>query len=413
MKATEKTHKHNIKNIEALQEVNFVEEDGKKSLNVTIVKSGWSKNSNYWTKKAVKSIGERLLKRPKIFIDHVEEKDKRKTGRKLEDWAATVRSYDIVEEDNVTKCNAIIDMTEKGEWLYNEAKKDPTQVGLSVDAKCACVTGEAEGRKGRIVKEAVYMASTDFVTYQSAGGQVISIAAAEQEEELMNIQALIEALGKDEQFNSVKDLLQGIVDLPESEEGLTDVERKEAISKVIKTYKDGLVKETKTIKKEEKIIKEEVSSMDTLQDVKQNKEIYEALQKEFKDEEAKNGKQAEIVKENETLKKKVEDAEKVNKELKEAQDKAKAKAILQDRKTFIAKTVKDLKIPDKVLEAIQDTLEGMESDEKVKTFLESIKPQGGKIEDMKTDKDKKKANDSKENVSEASEEDEIESLQTL
>ena len=279
-------------------------------------------------------------------------------------------------------------MTENGMWLYEEAKKDPSQVGLSVDAKCACVNGEAEGQTGRIVKEAVYMASTDFVTYASAGGGVISIAAAEQEEELMNIQA------------------------PESEEGLTDVERKEAISKVIKTYKDGLVKEIKIVKKEEKIIKEEVSSMDTLQDVKQNKEIYEALQKEFKDEEAKNGKQAEIVKENETLKKKVEDAEKVNKELKEAQDKAKAKAILQDRKTFIAKTVKDLKIPDKVLEAIQDTLEGMESDEKVKTFLESIKPQGGKIEDMKTDKAKKKANDSKENVSEASEEDEIDALQT-
>lgn len=147
--------------------------DEEKTILVRVLSPGWSKNGNYYSPTIAASLAEKVKESAKSYIDHKQNLETKAFGRSLRDWAATVE--DTFVESGVPY--AKLRMTENPEsaWLYEEAKKHPAEVGVSIDAQAKVTeNGEADGRKGRIVDEIV-SARCDLVAAPSAGGQVMQV----------------------------------------------------------------------------------------------------------------------------------------------------------------------------------------------------------------------------------------------
>jgi len=155
----------------SLSEAKF--DDEQKTILVRVLSPGWSKNGNYYSPTVAASLAEKVKESAKSYIDHKQNPETKAFGRSLRDWAATVE--DTFVESGVPY--AKLRMTENPEsaWLYEEAKKNPGEVGISIDAQAKVTeNGEAEGRKGRVVDE-IMSARCDLVASPSAGGQVMQV----------------------------------------------------------------------------------------------------------------------------------------------------------------------------------------------------------------------------------------------
>lgn len=151
-------------------------DDEKKEIEVTALASGWSTNGNYYSDEVAESLGSFLLEHRKVHMNHRDTPQTRRFGRDLQEWAGTVLEAQGIDG----RCVARIDMTGNGQtaWLYTEAKKNPKNLQLSIDASVRISEGEIDGRKGRIVEE-FKKATVDFVGYASAGGQAERILASQ------------------------------------------------------------------------------------------------------------------------------------------------------------------------------------------------------------------------------------------
>lgn len=148
-------------------------DDTTKTVRVKILEPGWSKNGNYYSPVIAEAIAAKIRESTKTYCDHKQDEQTKKFGRSLRDWAATV--HEAAVENGVPY--AVLRMTENPEtgWLYEEAKKHPQEVGVSIDAQAKVTEhGEAEGKKGRIVEE-ILSARCDFVASPSAGGRVMQV----------------------------------------------------------------------------------------------------------------------------------------------------------------------------------------------------------------------------------------------
>jgi cation transport regulator ChaB len=148
---------------------------------IVALESGWSKNGNYYSKPVAESLAPFLLQRRKIYVNHVEESEK-KLGRDLSDWAATVEEAYGKEG----KCHAKIRFSENlnGEFLFKESLIHPEEVQFSIDALARAKEGEAEGKTGIIIEKFAMLDSLDFVDYASAGGKLIKAYASAAATEL-------------------------------------------------------------------------------------------------------------------------------------------------------------------------------------------------------------------------------------
>jgi hypothetical protein len=158
-----------------LGEARFNDED--KTVTVKVLQPGWSKNGNYYSKDVAVSLADKLRESTKSFCDHRQDEQTKKFGRSLRDWTATVQETRV--NDGIPHATLRMTANPETQWLYEEAKQHPHEVGISIDAQAKVTeNGEAEGRKGRIVEE-ILSARCDFVASPSAGGHVTQVTQAQ------------------------------------------------------------------------------------------------------------------------------------------------------------------------------------------------------------------------------------------
>ena len=154
-------------------------EEGTKKVELTLLKSGWSKNGNFHPKDQIEQLLPLIESRPKMYLDHKilpENQRHMKLSRSTSEWAATIEKV-WVDGDEL---KAVVEFTDNPNtvWLFEEAKKYPDQVQVSVDIMAEVQEGfEEGGKKGTLIKQYLFYFSGDFVSYASAGGKVVGIAA--------------------------------------------------------------------------------------------------------------------------------------------------------------------------------------------------------------------------------------------
>jgi len=162
-----------------------------KLLELKLIQKGWSKNGYFYSKNVAESVAKITKKqnRMKMFMNH----GFGWFGRGLEEWAATLEKTS--SKDGASYGVARMTENPKTAWLYQEAEKDPTQIGASIsarakirdfDAKEDKILTAEDGFKALhkeqdkyVVEEIVFMESTDFVTYAAAGGGIEQVLAGE------------------------------------------------------------------------------------------------------------------------------------------------------------------------------------------------------------------------------------------
>lgn len=147
--------------------------------NIKIISPGWG-TSGYYSPDVLEAAGtDRVFPRgTQMFLDHPGSTERHdRPERSVRDLAA------VLETDGVWQANH-----PDGPGLYAQAKVFETYqplikdlapyIGVSIRAAAEMGTGEAEGRKGRIVERLVEAVSVDFVTKAGRGGAVISVLEA-------------------------------------------------------------------------------------------------------------------------------------------------------------------------------------------------------------------------------------------
>ena len=158
--------------------------DGTKKMAVKLIKEGWSKNGYHYSKEVAESVADHIMKRPQMYMDHSQGM---MAGRSFKDLVA-VATESYKKEG---AAYAVVEMVDNPatNWLYDLAKKFPGQVGASIDARAKVKPYEAkEGEDTQknqkyVVEEIVFLNSVDFVTYPSAGGEVVEILASQKLDE--------------------------------------------------------------------------------------------------------------------------------------------------------------------------------------------------------------------------------------
>lgn len=115
----------------------------------------------------------------KMFANHRPRVNGKKTEGRIEDLAAVFRSPCMYMEQGPDGPGGYAYVDLKENWKAPLATL-AADIGTSIDNGGLCVNGEADGRKGAIVKR-IYndgLPSVDFVTTAGAGGKIISLQEA-------------------------------------------------------------------------------------------------------------------------------------------------------------------------------------------------------------------------------------------
>jgi len=154
-----------------------------KRMEVKLLAEGWSKNGYYYSREVAESLAHLINSsgRRKMYIDH-QDMFFSTPSRKLKEFAAVIvecyakegASYAIVESTG----NPMTD------WIFEFAERHPKEIGASIDARAKVEEvdepEDEEKKKDRWnVKELTFVNSVDFVSYASAGGEVVSALAQE------------------------------------------------------------------------------------------------------------------------------------------------------------------------------------------------------------------------------------------
>ena len=155
-----------------------------KRMEVKLIAEGWSKNGYYYSKEVAESVATLINSqgRRKMYIDH-QDMFFSTPSRKLKEFAAVIveayskdgASYAVVESTG----NPMTD------WIFDFAERHPKEVGASIDARAKVKEvdepdDEEKRTKDRwIVQELTFVNSVDFVSYASAGGEVVTALAQE------------------------------------------------------------------------------------------------------------------------------------------------------------------------------------------------------------------------------------------
>jgi len=212
-----------------------------RTADIVAITEGWSYNGRYYSKPVAESLSSHLLERKKIYLNHVEEKQKT-LGRDLRDWVATVEESYGKEGKTYAKISFV--ENDAGNFIFKEALKHPDQIQFSIDAIARAREGEAVGRKGTIIEKFVFLDSLDVVDYASAGGKLITAYASKNMTDLDTLKEVADSL-KDAVSKKVVraeleilmgtfiNLLYGISWSYEEEE---EISKKEQINKLVKEF---------------------------------------------------------------------------------------------------------------------------------------------------------------------------------
>ena len=144
----------------------------KRTVKVTVIKAGWSKNNIYYPESVLEQIGKFIsTSARKVYVDHHD--NGLVATRKMAEWVADVVETHI-EGDEL---KAVIKIHNNGpySWLYERMQSSDVVFGPSIVGVAEVVQGEAAGKEGRIVRAIKLIASFDIVSNPAAGGKIDSI----------------------------------------------------------------------------------------------------------------------------------------------------------------------------------------------------------------------------------------------
>ncbi len=140
-------------------------------------------NTNY-----LNSLVNKVKERPKMFVGHaIPANDKdvvgqlRRMDRPANEWAGTIRNarVEVAKEGKFKGLNQVkgdIEFTEMdiGKQLFAQSKKDPGSVRISTNVRGMFMEdGELHNKKGDVMEECILHYSSDFVSYDAAGGGIL------------------------------------------------------------------------------------------------------------------------------------------------------------------------------------------------------------------------------------------------
>jgi len=366
-----------------LKEAEFSETE--KKAKVTIIKQGWSKNKTngkqrYYTKEAIGSIVEALNNLPdsrKMYSNHSDR------DRNNEEWAATVES--AWEENGNARAEITFTENPNTVWLYQEAKKHPEQVGISISGRGKWKEGTVEGKPATVIMKVLEFDSADFVTRPAAGGRVDIAESFMQDridEALETIKQRVEDRKKRNmpyiEMDWLLDSVIGFVmDLMYSNDGTDD-----DIAQMVKEFEEKLKEIIKKIKVKE-------NNMDLKQFKTDNPDVYESIVEQvtlLAENEASKKVQETVDKKDKDLQERTKEIDSLKAEivttkeevtkLKTELDNYKEKEKIQAKKDLIAKKLAEaeLKEPSEMfLELLNDAKDEAGMDKLIKEKLETIK----------------------------------------
>lgn len=177
--------------------------------NATLQTEGWSLNGMGFSTNYLNTLVNKINERPKMFVGHaVPAGDKdvagqlRRMDRPASEWAATIRNarVEVSKEGKYKGLNQVkgdLEFTEMdiGQQLFRQAKKDPGSVRISTNVRGMFKEDtELHNRKGDVMDECVLCYSTDFVSYDAAGGGILDSMNSESDEKI-DLQAVSKKLG--------------------------------------------------------------------------------------------------------------------------------------------------------------------------------------------------------------------------
>lgn len=145
----------------------------KKTVEVTLIKPGWSLNGRYYSPELLgKCAG--IFEGTKAFADHPSmSDDKDRPERSVLSITGYYTNVRQSEDGSLRATRHFVG--QRGEEVYplvlEAIANKPDLIGLSINALGRTQIGEAEGRQGVIVAELVKAISVDDVTVASAGGK--------------------------------------------------------------------------------------------------------------------------------------------------------------------------------------------------------------------------------------------------
>ncbi len=171
-------------------------DDGSRTIrDVTLITVGWSLNGRYYTPEALRGSANLFNKR-KSYLNH----EMWSYSRDMRDLCGSFSGLYFDEAAQALKGHLRVFASTPNAWVYDLAKEDATQVGLSVVIEGQTQTGVApDGRTGPLVQSILVAHSCDVVPEPAAGGGVDTAReATEREEHPVDLKdATIDQLKKD------------------------------------------------------------------------------------------------------------------------------------------------------------------------------------------------------------------------
>lgn len=153
---------------------------------IKIADAGWG-SSGYYSKDMLKRDGPQVFKRGlHMYMNHptVTESTER-PERSVEDLAA-VLNEDAMWDDSGPHGAGLYANAEIFPSYRQPLKEKSQHIGVSLRARGRAAAGEAEGRKGRIIKEMMNAQSVDFVTLPGRGGSIVEMMESARTSQQIN-----------------------------------------------------------------------------------------------------------------------------------------------------------------------------------------------------------------------------------
>jgi cation transport regulator len=388
--------------------------DTTKTAVVTAIVEGWSLNytdgkQRFYSPSAVSDVAELLNSSRKLYIDH-----SKTANRSMKEWTATCNKSweEVVNEKKVAK--AEIDFTENPNtiWLFSEAKKHPSEIGLSIDGRGELRLGKVAGKDAAIVESVKQLNSLDFVTVPAAGGKVERVFASIDENKALYIlheayktfDQILTNIQKNEnpfiEYEQAISAIRGFVsELIWQAEVTNQTDLDKIISDSVNSFGEKLKKSIGEIKKNQEPSKQESKNKEHKMDLSELKKDHPELVKQLTEEvkadieaNKKADNTAEKLTETENKLKEAETqlAEKETK-LAEAENKiAQYDAVekAREKAEAINGKLKDAGVQDKVTETYVANLNKLDievAEALIKEFADALKKNEGKIKGLGPD----------------------------
>jgi len=137
-----------------------------KTMIVTFISSGWSKNNNYWSPEIIEDMVARINngEAKTQYLNHITP-PRIARGRQMEEKVSTALEAWVERKNGITYgvAKVMILPTPAGPWVYETAKIAPWEVGASIDVWGKARKGKIDGGEGLIWEQIGIMFSFDYV----------------------------------------------------------------------------------------------------------------------------------------------------------------------------------------------------------------------------------------------------------